>query len=188
MAPAPRAALLTATCALIVSYNVGCGPAQTSGGPPSPGAGAPAAASSGEPASPGATAADSGAPAAAPGGDASAAGTGAAAAPGPGGSSSAGVAAGGRATFHCFSWVHGPEFSTDCYRTAAECDREQLSMKNGARDTTGCQPVQGAVCTRVSRPPDPADHERCFSDAGRCAHYQAFVTGNGHAVTPCVAR
>jgi len=95
-------------------------------------------------------------------------------------------AAAPRADFHCFSWIHGPQFSTDCYRGPDVCERERLAMKNGARETTpGCEKVAGASCTRVSRPPAPGDSERCFASANACARYRAYVQGNGLTVTPC---
>lgn len=101
-----------------------------------------------------------------------------AAAPGAG-------SAAARAEFHCFSWVHGPEFSTDCFRSAAICDKERIAMKEGARDTTECSKVKGASCTRVSRPPAPGDSERCFGNANNCERYRAYVRGNGLTVAPC---
>ena len=93
------------------------------------------------------------------------------------------------APFHCFSWVHGHEHSTDCFRSHETCESERLAMERGARPTTPCQGLPGASCTMVSRPPEhPVPRERCFSNAGACARYRAFVLGNELTVTPCEDR
>jgi len=91
---------------------------------------------------------------------------------------------GPRATFHCFNWIHGPEFSTDCYRTAETCEVERKSMEAGARPTQPCKTVTGASCTMVGRRKMKKE-ERCFGDANNCERYRAFVTGNGLDVTAC---
>lgn len=96
---------------------------------------------------------------------------------------------GAPAPFHCFSWVHGHEHSTDCFRSHETCESERLAMERGARPTTPCQGVPSASCTMVSRPPEhPVPRERCFSNAGACARYRAFVLGNELTVTPCEDR
>jgi hypothetical protein len=92
------------------------------------------------------------------------------------------------AGFHCFSWVHGPESSTDCYPDRAECERERRAMTEGARETTECKKADHVSCVRLSRPPSTTEIERCFADAGACARYRAFVQGNGHKVTACAER
>jgi hypothetical protein len=92
-----------------------------------------------------------------------------------------------RATFHCFSWIHGPEFSTDCYRDAAKCETERKAMEDGARQTRACQAVAGASCTSVGRRKMKKE-ERCFGNANNCERYRAFVTGNGLDVTACTNR
>jgi hypothetical protein len=94
------------------------------------------------------------------------------------------VDSGPRATFHCFAWVHGPQFSTDCYRTAALCETERKSMEDGARPTRPCEKVTGASCTMVGRR-KMKKQERCFGDPNNCERYRAFVTGNGLDVTAC---
>ena len=92
--------------------------------------------------------------------------------------------AGTRAEFHCFAWIHGAEFSTDCYRTAATCETERKAMEAGARPTRPCEKVTGASCTMVGRRKMKKE-ERCFGDPNNCGRYRAFVTGNGLDVTPC---
>lgn len=124
-----------------------------------------------------------------PGSSASASPSSSSAAPAPASAAAPATgSAGARSDFHCFSWVHGPDFSTDCFRGAAICDRERIAMKEGARDTMECSKVKGASCTRVSRPPTPGDSERCFGDANNCERYRAYVQGNGLTVTPCEDR
>lgn len=99
------------------------------------------------------------------------------------------VDAAARARFYCFGWVHGPEFSTDCYRTSAECERERLEMKQGSRDVMpGCSVTEGAWCTRVARKPNTSTRERCFGGAENCRRYESFVQGNGHTTTGCTAK
>lgn len=92
--------------------------------------------------------------------------------------------AGPRATFHCFAWVHGPQFSTDCYRTAAKCETARKAMEDGARPTQPCEQVVGASCTSVGRRKMKKE-ERCFGDPNNCERYRAYVTGNGLDVTAC---
>ncbi len=91
---------------------------------------------------------------------------------------------GTRAEFHCFAWVHGEEFSTDCYRAAAKCETERKAMEAGARPTRPCEQVAGASCTMVGRRKMKKE-ERCFGDPNNCERYRAFVTGNGLDVTAC---
>lgn len=88
-------------------------------------------------------------------------------------------------TLYCFSWVHGPDFSNDCYRTKKECDDANLSMQRGSRPTTKCTPESGGSCTTVSRPPDPSATQRCFGDHANCERYRGYVTGNGLTTTVC---
>ena len=103
-------------------------------------------------------------------------------------SSAPGRAAPPSSAFQCFSWVHEAEFSTDCYRDAAECDRERRAMEGGARDTTVCRPAEHASCLRIGRLPGPATLERCFADIEACNRYSSFVQRNGHRVTVCAER
>ncbi len=103
-----------------------------------------------------------------------------------------GLAKGGkkqkRATFHCFSWIHVRQASTDCYRTSRECAVEKKSMEDGARPTAPCEKTVGASCTMVSRPDGGPSFERCFSGPHGCQAYRAFVQGNGLTVAACVDR
>ncbi|MBL8683800.1 MAG: hypothetical protein JNK05_31800 [Myxococcales bacterium] len=93
---------------------------------------------------------------------------------------------GPRGAFHCFHWVHGQDFSTDCFRTVASCDRARVEMQRGHRDTTACAPVEHAYCTATSRPPAAASRsERCFGSAGNCERYRAYVRGNGLVADAC---
>jgi hypothetical protein len=94
-----------------------------------------------------------------------------------------------RSTFQCFSWFHGRQSSTDCYRTGRECAVEKKRMEDGARPTAPCERVTGASCTMVSRPEAGfGPRERCFSRAHECESYRAFVLGNHLTVTPCEDR
>ena len=91
--------------------------------------------------------------------------------------------------YHCFSWIHGPQFSRDCYPSRAECERARLSMQGGARPTTpACERAERVSCVRLSMPPDPTEQERCFADAAACGRYRAFVQKTGHRVTACEDR
>lgn len=92
------------------------------------------------------------------------------------------------AGFHCFSWVHGSESSTDCYAGRAECERERRAMQEGARETTECKKADHVSCVRLSRPPSTTEIERCFGDARACERYQEFVRSSGHKVTACMDR
>lgn len=187
--PSRSSAVFVSLGLLTAGVAGACGPVQGSGGPPTAIAEPPVATTStGEVTSTPSPAASTGTATVAPSAEASAADTTSAAPPGPEAAPEPSTSAAGGATFHCFSWVHGMEFSTDCYRTAAECSRERQEMRKGARDTTECRTVQGGACTRVSRPPAPGDHERCFASAGNCERYRAYVQGNGLTVTPCVDR
>jgi hypothetical protein len=94
---------------------------------------------------------------------------------------------GKRGEFHCFAWIHGEEFSTDCYRTAAKCETERKAMEAGARPTRPCETIAGASCTMVGRRKMKKE-ERCFGDPNNCERYRAFVTGNGLDVTACTDR
>lgn len=89
-----------------------------------------------------------------------------------------------RATFQCFAWIHGPEFSTDCYRTAEKCEVARKTMAAGARQTAPCKTVTGASCASAGRR-KMRKEEHCFGDAANCERYRAFVTGNGLDVTAC---
>jgi hypothetical protein len=85
--------------------------------------------------------------------------------------------------FHCFAWIHGPSFSTDCYRTEAECQAERARMEGGARPTIPCKTMVHASCAVF-----PDGQERCFGDAANCARYRAFVAKNGHPTGECATR
>ena len=92
-------------------------------------------------------------------------------------------------TYHCFSWVHGPEHSQDCYPSRAKCEQEREAMHAGARPTTpGCARVDYVSCVSLSLPPETAQIERCFGDGAACDRYRDFVMGTGHRVTSCELR
>ena len=94
-----------------------------------------------------------------------------------------------RTRFHCFGWVHGPDHATDCFRSAAKCEKARLDMKKGARDVfPRCDVDEGAWCTRVGRGSGPKADERCFGSANDCARYEGYVQGNGLTTTGCVER
>ena len=89
-------------------------------------------------------------------------------------------------TLSCFSWVHGSDSSTDCYRDVAACERARNRMADGARPTTDCAERAGGACTRISRGAiEVAEPERCFGSAANCERYRAFVAGNGIDATRC---
>jgi hypothetical protein len=56
-------------------------------------------------------------------------------------------------------------------------------MIQGARQPAPCEPQARASCTTL-----PGGKERCFGDAGRCAHYRAYVSRNKLETTACVDR
>ena len=90
------------------------------------------------------------------------------------------------AGFSCFSWVHGPEsYSTDCYRTASDCDKAREDMNNGARPTSAaCRLAERAWCVVGSRPPAQKEFES-FGDPGACERYRTFTSKSGHNVSAC---
>jgi hypothetical protein len=85
--------------------------------------------------------------------------------------------------FHCFSWAHERDFSTDCYRTEAACLIAAKAMTDGARLPTACGPRQHASCTTLR-----GNDERCFGDAANCARYRAFVGRNHVDTAECAPR
>ncbi|MFO0570333.1 MAG: hypothetical protein U0263_32120 [Polyangiaceae bacterium] len=90
------------------------------------------------------------------------------------------------ATFHCFGWVHGPEFSMDCFRTHATCEKARRDMKAGARDVLPeCSTNEGAWCTKVGRGSAKGGTERCFGSLGNCRRYESYVQGNGLVTSGC---
>ena len=99
------------------------------------------------------------------------------------------AAASASSAFHCFGWIHGPDFSDDCYRSASACADAAGEAQQGARPTRPCRPVATAYCTDVSRPPDtPTAFERCFERAIECERYRSFVGRTAHVTTACAAR
>lgn len=103
--------------------------------------------------------------------------------PTPPPSASAATASEPAFAFHCFSWAHQRDFSTDCYRTQTECLAEAKRMVEGARLPTECRPRDHASCTTL-----PEGKERCFGDAANCARYRAFVGRNHIDTTECAPR
>ena len=110
-------------------------------------------------------------------------GSAAAALPSASTSASAASAAEPASAFHCFSWAHQRDFSTDCYRTQTACLTELQRMKEGARLPTECAPREHASCTTLR-----GTTERCFGDAANCARYRAFVGRNHIETSECVPR
>jgi hypothetical protein len=93
------------------------------------------------------------------------------------------LACGGRSLapsqgYSCFHWVHGPDFSTDCYESAAKCEQVRAEM---GRDSIPCEPAEHVACTRLAR----SGEERCFGDLGACERYRAYIAGNGLDSGPC---
>jgi hypothetical protein len=85
---------------------------------------------------------------------------------------------------YCFSWVHLAAFSTDCFRSRAECESQRKQMAMGARDTAPCQAASRASCTVVG---DEA-HEHCFGSNGDCGRYRMMLARRGIQSTDCVER
>jgi hypothetical protein len=83
--------------------------------------------------------------------------------------------------FSCFHWVHGPQFSTDCYESAAQCEQTRAEM---SRDSTPCEPAEHASCTRLAR----SGEQRCFGDPGACERYRSYIAGNGLDSSACIER
>ena len=86
--------------------------------------------------------------------------------------------------FNCFAWVHGAEFSTDCYRSAETCEAERDRMHGVL--TRACEPSAHASCAVVA--PGERDLERCFEDERACSRYRAMLTSRGIASGPCEGR
>lgn len=82
---------------------------------------------------------------------------------------------------HCFSWVHGAEFSTDCYPTPQACDTARAATD---RMSQPCRPTERVVCTTLS-----ASHKtRCFGDMANCERYRTYTSDNGLSSNTCTQR
>ncbi len=86
----------------------------------------------------------------------------------------------------CFHWVHLSAFSTDCFRSRAECESERKQMTMGHRDTTPCEATSRASCTVVGDA--DAGHERCFGGAGDCGRFRVMLARQGTQTTDCAER
>jgi hypothetical protein len=85
---------------------------------------------------------------------------------------------------YCFSWVHGSKFSTDCYRTRAQCRAERIEWAISNHDTLECEKRDHAACTTVIR--DGA--ERCFGDSDNCTRYRIAMIRQHLETGNCVYR
>ncbi len=84
------------------------------------------------------------------------------------------------APFHCFGWAHGPDHSTDCYRTAEACDTARAGT--GRRKGPPCRPEGMATCTTMVA----SGSERCFGHVAHCEAYRAMVAGRDLETGRCV--
>lgn len=87
----------------------------------------------------------------------------------------------------CFHWAHGPAWSTDCFRSRAECESERKRMAMGHRDTSPCEAALRASCTLVGSEAGDG-HERCFGTNGDCGRYRVMLARRGAQTTECVER
>lgn len=79
------------------------------------------------------------------------------------------------ASVFCFSWVHGPDASTDCYATQAECSSQRAGVGTN-RLPTPCSRATDTACTMVSRPDrGPEKSLRCFGNLPLCEAYRHFL-------------
>ncbi len=92
------------------------------------------------------------------------------------------VTSGSGARVYCFNWVHQMSFSTDCYRSLAECKTERAHAVLGHRDSTPCEPNAHALCTTLARD----GTERCFGALDSCIRYRRYVRGEGLETGDCV--
>jgi hypothetical protein len=83
--------------------------------------------------------------------------------------------------FYCFSWIHGQDFSTPCYRTLDACDAAAAEMKAGHRDVAPCEGVATAWCALP-------DDERCFETGALCASYLQRFSPEGKRLPSCQTR
>jgi hypothetical protein len=86
---------------------------------------------------------------------------------------------------YCFGWVHLGDFSTDCYRSRAECvaDRRQMGI-GGHVLTAPCQKTDHATCTTILGD----GKERCFGNFNNCIRYRKYVAKMGVETSWCVDR
>jgi hypothetical protein len=80
--------------------------------------------------------------------------------------------------YFCFQWVHGPDFSTDCYESAVLCEQTRAEM---GRDSIPCEAAERVSCTTIAR----SGELRCFGDLGNCGRYRNYIAGNGLESSPC---
>ena len=85
---------------------------------------------------------------------------------------------------YCFSWVHLRDFSTDCFRSRAQCDTAQRQFAVGNRDTRTCERRVHATCTRVTRD----GTERCFGDFDNCIRFRKHLAHLGTETSHCINR
>lgn len=85
------------------------------------------------------------------------------------------------AGFYCYSWVHGTEFSTPCYRTRDACDVASAEMQSAHRDVTPCEGMVTAWCALL-------DEERCFETGSQCARYLEAFAPEGKQLPSCQTR
>ncbi len=87
----------------------------------------------------------------------------------------------------CFHWAHGTAFSTDCFRSRAECESERKQMAMGQRDTSPCEAASRASCTIVGGQAGEG-RERCFGSNGDCGRFRVMLAGQGVQTTDCSKR
>jgi hypothetical protein len=84
----------------------------------------------------------------------------------------------------CFHWVHLSAFSTDCFRSRAECESERKQVAMGHRDASPCEAASRASCTVVGGEANEG-HERCFGSKGDCGRFRAMLGRQGTQATDC---
>lgn len=73
------------------------------------------------------------------------------------------------APYHCFAWVHGSDFGTDCETTKEACALARARAGAEHREIRACKPASEAVCF------EGAAGTRCFGDHRTCVEASARV-------------
>lgn len=81
--------------------------------------------------------------------------------------------------FHCFSWVHGSDFGSNCEPTANACMLAMHEATRAHRDTRKCHTKISAVCLETVNGP------KCFGDLGSCQRQSARL---GTVTATCAKR
>jgi hypothetical protein len=69
-------------------------------------------------------------------------------------------------SWHCLGWIHGPDFGSQCFRSAAQCEAGRRRWKAGSRPTTDCDNQVGAAyCVKGTSDCFPSPWE-CSRETG----------------------